>query len=249
MFDSASNYFSIDAGIQRQGGTSLGPDYGKANFRLYFDDEFGPENLEFPIFGADNALQFDKLGLRAGGQDGWGNDTVTGATYLRDHMTAAIQNNLGGYAPNGRFVQAYINGVYWGLYQLAERPDQHFAEAYFGADDDDYVFINASSTSDDPGYSDWLALQDAIDVGEWEEVEALMDLTSFADYCLTNAYAQNSDWLPNWTATRNSTSGGEMAIPCLRWRPDVYIAKSLRRHSNPGQSANNVFKAEGVNGV
>jgi hypothetical protein len=206
MFDSVNNFFSIDAGIQRQGGTSLGSDYGKANFRLYFDDEFGPENLEFPLFGADNALQFDKLGLRAGGQDGWGNDTVTSATYLRDRMTASIQNELGGYAPNGHFVQTYINGVYWGLYQLAERPDEHFAEAYFGGDDDDYAFVNAASTSADP---DWLALQDAISQADYELVESLMDVTSFVDYCLANVYAQNSDWLPNWTATRNTTTGGK----------------------------------------
>lgn len=235
MFDDQSNFFSIDAGIQRQGGTSLGADYGKATFRLYFDEEFGPENLEFPLFGDNGALQFDKLGLRGGGQDGWGNDSVTSATYLRDRMVADIQNEFGGAAPHGRFVQTYINGLYWGLYQLQERPDEHFAEAYFGGDDDDYVFINAMSTSVDPGYSDWLALLDAIGDGDYSIIDGMMNLTSFADYCLANAYSQNSDWLPNWAATLNVAANGKWEFHS--WDGDRTFTSNLL--SGPGPGLNN----------
>ena len=34
-----------------------------------------------------------------------------------------------------------MNGLYWGMYYLHERPDDRFAESYLGGDKDDYDVI------------------------------------------------------------------------------------------------------------
>ena len=37
-----------------------------------------------------------------------------------------------GLGAHGTFVHLYLNGFYWGLYNLAERPDGWFTSAYLG---------------------------------------------------------------------------------------------------------------------
>jgi hypothetical protein len=67
------------------------------------------------------------------------------AQYTRDQFVADIQNAMGGYAPHGRHIHLYLNGLYWGLYWLHERPDEHFAAAYLGGDDVDYDVLKHRS--------------------------------------------------------------------------------------------------------
>ena len=44
-------------------------------------------------------------------------------------------------ASQGRYVHVFINGLYWGMYNAVERPDESFAEAHFGGDKEDYDVI------------------------------------------------------------------------------------------------------------
>lgn len=260
MFDESGTYFSIDAGIQRQGNTSLGDE--KPSWRLYFDDVYGsgptnrpdlksPKQLEFPVFGNNAALEFDKLQLRSGGQDGWGDNNVTNATYLRDRMAADIQNSFGGAAPHGSFVQVYLNGLYWGLYNLHERPDEHFAEAYFGGDNDDYVFINANSTNGTSGYSEWQSLLYTVEHGDYAAINEVLDVPSFADYVLTNVFAQNWDWTPNWTATLNANANGRWQFHA--WDSDrtfstlMTLSPSLPTLNNPRNIFSSLKRFEDFN--
>ena len=60
------------------------------------------------------------------------------AQYVRDQFAADIHNAMGRYSPHGIAVHLYLNGVYWGLHRLHERPDEHFAAEYFGGNDADF---------------------------------------------------------------------------------------------------------------
>ena len=48
-------------------------------------------------------------------------------TWLRDAL-----NDLGHPNAHGRFVHLFINNLYWGLYNIAERPTASFFADYFG---------------------------------------------------------------------------------------------------------------------
>ena len=50
-------------------------------------------------------------------------------------------------AAHGRFLHIYINGVYWGVYNVVERPDAGFAESYIeGANRDLWEGQNSGNT-------------------------------------------------------------------------------------------------------
>ena len=48
---------------------------------------------------------------------------------------------MGGFAPRGRFVNLYLNGLYWGQYGLHERPDSSYAAQNFGGNKSEYDSI------------------------------------------------------------------------------------------------------------
>ncbi|MDC0258546.1 CotH kinase family protein, partial [bacterium] len=116
----------------------------------------------------------------------------------------------------------YINGVYWGLYNVVERPDSSFAESYIeGADRDLWEGQNSGSAINDASnLSNWNNLRNAVgnitSAGSNAARDAAFlkacgfnpdgtrnslypiwcDPSNNADYFITNWYGGNSDW-PN----------------------------------------------------
>ena len=127
--------FQIDSGIRIQGGAFRG--FGltkKKSFRLLFKTTYGPGKLNYPLFGADATDQFDTLTLRMESNDGWQWDGAGGQPqYARDEFLRRTQLAMGQPASHGKNVHLYINGMYWGMYNMVERPDESFGEAYFGS--------------------------------------------------------------------------------------------------------------------
>ena len=58
--------------------------------------------------------------------------------FTRDQFTRDLQIAMGGHGSHGTFVLLYLNGQFWGLYNLVERPDDAFQATYFSGDEDDY---------------------------------------------------------------------------------------------------------------
>ncbi|MCP4192926.1 MAG: tandem-95 repeat protein [Planctomycetaceae bacterium] len=145
--------FQIDAGIRIQGGAFRG--FGltrKKSFRLLFKSDYGPSKLDYPLFGADANASFDTLTLRMESNDGWQWDGAGGQPqYARDQYLRNTQLAMGQVASHGRSIHLYINGFYWGLYNIVERPDQSMGEAYFGSEKYNWDGINSGTAINDDG--------------------------------------------------------------------------------------------------
>ncbi|MCI0541314.1 MAG: chitobiase/beta-hexosaminidase C-terminal domain-containing protein [Verrucomicrobiales bacterium] len=144
IFPDGRKGFQIDAGLRIQGGFfrqhSVTP---KHSFRLIFRKTYGPGKLRFPLFGNSPPNEFDTLTLRAGANDGWQWEHARGrALYIRDSFVRQTLIDMGGVAARGLFVQLYLNGLYWGLYEVAERPDAAFAAAHFGGKNSEWEALN-----------------------------------------------------------------------------------------------------------
>src|SRR5690606_16462928 len=63
-------------------------------------------------------------------------------TYARDEWLRDAQLAMSGVGVHGMFVHLYLNGLYWGIYNLVERPDHAFASAYLGGDKDEWFAVN-----------------------------------------------------------------------------------------------------------
>jgi len=64
----------------------------------------------------------------------------------------------------GRFVHVVLNGLYWGMYNLTERPDAAYMEEYFGGDKEDYDALNALEPVDGDSLA-WYEMMEIADAG------------------------------------------------------------------------------------
>jgi hypothetical protein len=134
--------FSVTAGVQVYGNAGRGAAYKKHGMRIVFKDEYGDTKLRYALFGEDAADEFDTFILRCSYGDMW---TVGGSTsqYIRNAYGCMTQLALGDASSHSKFVHVYIDGLYWGIFEMVERPDASFAASYYGGDKDDYESHNS----------------------------------------------------------------------------------------------------------
>jgi len=141
--------FGVPAGLRIHGGPYSRSGNIKNALRVIFRGEYGLSKLEYPLFPDTEVQTFDTLALRSIWNYSWsGHSGMSGsrhADYLRDVFARDTIRDMGRLTPYGRPVQVYINGLYWGLYIMTERPDEDFAAQHLGGDEDDYDMLEAPS--------------------------------------------------------------------------------------------------------
>ncbi len=206
-------------------------------------DECGYSNaVKHKIFNYTNRAEFQKLILRAAGDDNYpgGSGTVGGGAHLRD---AYLQNltKRGGMALDVRESEKsiiYINGRYWGVYDLRERPDDHdYTDFNYGQGKYDIQMIQTwgntwAQYGDAKALDDWDALRkyvkdnDLKDQSKFDYVASQLDVKSLTDYVVTNTLTVCSDWLnynTGWWRGQNP-SGGHQKWGYNLWDNDATFA-------------------------
>lgn len=218
--DQSEPGFQIDAGIRIQGGSSRNPDTPKHSLSLRFRAEYGDEKLRYPLFrntpsGETAVEEFDLLQLRPEYNFGWMHRHYYQAEYAlygRDQWTSDLFNEMGQNGSHGRWVHLYLNGIYWGLYDVHERPDADHMANYFGGEDDDYDTVNSSRATN----GDLVAYNQMMDLAygsiqtqaTYDAIQDYLDVDAFIDYMILNAYIGNRDWDGhNWRAARKREPG------------------------------------------
>jgi len=240
--------FQINAAIKIAGWSSA--QYwrmDKLSMRLKFREPIGPTKLNFPLLGDEVTDSFDTVILDARYNNSWPKRSqAKWAQYTRDQFACDLQNAMaGGYAPHGKKVHLYINGLYWGLYGVHERPDESFASTYFGGKKDDYDCIKHNTK--EPPYEvingtdvDYTAMFSAAASG-LTAVEQYLDVPNYIDYVLLNVYGFNWDWFDNnFYVTRNAYD------PAGRWRYHCWDAEHTLETWNVNK---NLFTDEDQGGI
>ncbi len=218
IFPDGQTGFQIDCGLRVQGGWNRRPEEcPKHSLRLIFKKHYGESRLNFPLFGQGGVQEFETVILRGGCNNSWlhwsGEERHRG-DYLRDQWMRETSAAMGQPAARGRFVHLYLNGLYWGIYNLAERPSAPFLAGIQGGNSDEYDSRNADKAlSGDT--NTWARLFTIINAGvtnsvAWQQVTNLLDVTNFADYMIINYYGANADWdrASNWYAGRRRDPPG-----------------------------------------
>ena len=205
-----ASQFTANAGLRIVGAVSRNTDRPKKGFKLYFRSEYGNGKLNFPIFGSDNPQQsLDHLTLRAGHNYTWANGVglpVEQSDYLRDQFARDTQLALTGHASRGSFVQVYINGQYWGLYNAAEDVDATWAAANYGGASDDYDVVKPDDSggiaADDGDLTAWnklfadadaAAADGNVSAAEYTNLASQVDTKELVDYMLNSYYRGDQD--------------------------------------------------------
>lgn len=220
--------FSAPVGVRLHGGASRM--YGQKSFKFYFRDEYGQKNLKYPLIPGD----LDKAGkqikkyktfmMRNGGND-------TEYSKIRDVFNQAQVSNRAYGVQAARPCVLFLNGEYWGLYNLTERFSDNSLEENYGVDKDNIVVfkegeLDEGQDGDEDLYDElWsYADKDFTDPAIYEQFCQIMDIDSFTDYYATEIYIANSDWEPekNYTVWRARTPDAANPYADGKWRYLLY---------------------------
>jgi hypothetical protein len=218
IFPDGTTGFQINAGVQMQGGGSRDPsNTPKHSLRLVFKSQYGPSQLNYKVFDDSNSTSFDSLILKAQYNNTWEHwDPAqrNRSQYVHDQWASDVEAVMGDPSKRGRYVQLFLNGVYWGMYSLTEHPNSSWAAENLGGDKDDYDVYDNEAALIDGNSTAWNTMFSMAGAGlatpsAYSAFQQYLDIPSFIDFMILNQYGGNQDWdAHNWYAVRHSRNAG-----------------------------------------
>ena len=240
IYPDGSPGFQIDAGIRMHGNSSRNHGFTpKHPIRVLFKRKYGATKLREKVFPDSDVDRFDQLLLRGASTDSWpvvDGGSVLGvqrwaarhATYMRDQWMRDAQNAMDRPSGHGIYVQLYLNGLYWGLYNFAERAVDSFNAEYFGGDKDEYDVIKDFAELQSGRRNAWdemiqLANSGLSSNAAYQRIQGrdpdgtrnlafpnYLDVDGLMDYMILHISSGAEDW-PNhnwWAARRRGDESG-----------------------------------------
>ncbi len=192
--------FHASCGLRMHGETSLQLD--KKNMAVFFRERYGQKQLDYDIYGG-GVEHFGSLVLRAG-QD-----------YFNTVVKNALCQNLclqaGNRAVTGRskFCVLYINGEYWGVYNLMEKTNEQFYADLMGVSKQSVEVIESQAQMYDSVFElfDYLTQHDLSLPEHYEQAQTMVDVDSVIDWCILEGYTGNTDLTYGNVRYAHSTEG------------------------------------------
>ncbi len=214
--------FQVNAGLRIQGNASRNPNRPKHNMRLLFKRIYGDGKLRFPFFEDSPVEEFDTIILRGGNGDSWFHPNTTQqvrAQYIRDQWHRDTQRDMERLTTHQVYMHLYMNGLYWGLYHVFERPNASFLASYLGGEKEEYDSRNAREVVDGD-LAAWNEMWRIANSGvagaiAYQEIQEYLDVPNLVDFLLVNFYSGNVDWdNNNWFGGRRREPGGQYRFFC-----------------------------------
>ena len=183
------------AGLRTHGGTARrGPQKG---MKLYARQEYGTKRFYHRFFDDVPKNSHKHLVLKPFSCQWF-------STGIQDWICSRMAKETGLDYISSRPEVLFVNGEYWGIYYISERPDSHYLEDHYGHDDEDYNVIEswhgAVADGDNAGFMEmmhWLEDADLSDPAEYDYICTLIDVDSFIDYYCLELFIANNDWPVN----------------------------------------------------
>jgi hypothetical protein len=204
-------------------------------------DEFGYSSaIKEKLFSLSDRDEYQRIILRAAGDDNYPaahHPQNAGSAHIRD---AYVQNmakkaNLNLDVRIGEKAIVFLNGLYWGVYDLREIPDDHdYTDYYYGQGKYDIQFVLTwgntwAEYGGQKALTDWALLSAYIntknmaDSTNFKYVDDRYDWRSLIDYVLVNSFSVCSDWLnynTGWWRGLNP-EGGHQKWGYILWDNDA----------------------------
>ena len=139
--ESGDPEFNIDLGVKIHSPDSR----QQKSLRFYARSQYGDDEINYQLFDDIPITKFKRLILRNAGNDGF----ELKKTNIRDPLSHIIygQSNPENAVAASKPVNVYLNGQYWGIYNLRERQDEHYIESHYDEIDIDFIEYDAQSPS------------------------------------------------------------------------------------------------------
>ncbi len=193
--------YSQDVGAKIFGGWSRANN--QRSLSLFARKKYGESDFNHKFFDSRAEDKFSALVLR-----NTGNDWLRGG--LRDIFFTSLMEGSGVDVQAFQSVACYINGDYWGYYNLREKINEHFVANKYDLDPDEINLLEIDSIIKSGSNSDYIELfkfienNNLTEQDNYEYVSSKIDIENFIIYNVAQIFASNWDWPGNnrkfWTA-------------------------------------------------
>lgn len=185
---------AFDAGVKIFGGWSRAHD--QRSLSIFARGRYGTSEIEYPFFNNRDYDEFQALVLRNSGTD-WL------VTMMRDAAMTSLMESADIDVQAFRPVATYLNGEYWGMYNLREKVNEHFLASKHDVDADDVDLMELNGLEVEGSNQEYLALIDFVtehDLSEqsnYDVVAEQIDINNYIAYQIAQIYFNNTDWPHN----------------------------------------------------
>jgi len=160
---------------------------------VFAREEYGKKRLKHRFFETIPITNFKHLSLKPF-MSAWN------GSGCKDYLCGRMAQNLNVESLASRPTALFLNGEYWGIYYVSEKPDERFLEDHFGIDNEAVTIINIWNDLE-CGNSDnfyalrtWFETADLTDEAQYAYAETHIDIDNFIDYYVLELFAANLDW-------------------------------------------------------
>jgi hypothetical protein len=195
FFDEDKNLgFSKNCGIEIYGGWTRS--FPQKSFSVKFKKDYGSSALEYPLFPEFDITTFKSFILRNSGND-------FQFTHIRDAMMQFLIKDLDIDYLEYRPAAAYINGEYWGIYNIREKISEHYVANRHGVDPDNIDMLEGNMEvihGDSLHYRElvnYISKNDMSTDEAYNYVNSMIDLDNCLLYFAAQVYYNSQDWPAN----------------------------------------------------
>ncbi len=179
--------------------------------RFYVEDDYGyAHKIDHQLFPTSDRTDFDVFILKASASDNFPNAQQQWdrpSCHLRDAYVQELSDRHDLNLDERRYRRCvmYVNGQYWGIYEMRERIDSDYTKHYYDQGEkwvdmlEYWGGLDARYGDDD----DWellynFMIQNDLSIpANYDYVTERLDVSSLIDYIVLNTFVVNTDWL-NW---------------------------------------------------
>jgi hypothetical protein len=174
-------------------------------------NEYGSNEIRYPFFREkEDVTWFKDLIFRNSGNDFW-------YTMMRDGIIQAVaKSNMDIDKQAFEPVIVFLNGEYWGIYNLREDVNEHYFRSNFGIPPEEidllktYNQVVSGSATSFVTLENFMATHNLAIQANYDYVADRIDINEYINYQITEMFFANRDWPGNnqkyW---RHSTTNGK----------------------------------------
>lgn len=201
-------------------------------------DDYGYNNaLKHKFFsdwkqGQSNRKEYLHVMLKAGASDNFPGDKPSKSCHMRDAFvqTYAFRKGLNLDGRRNKHVITFVNGQYWGIYELREPFSEEYTDYYYkqpGDSIDNLAFwgglqIRNGSNVDWNSLYNFVMTNSMLIPANYAYVQDRLNFSSSIDYMIYNSYVVNTDFI-NWNSAwwrGRATQGSERKWKYWMWDMD-----------------------------
>ena len=189
-----SRMLAFNGGTKIFGGWSRG--HEQRSLSIFARKQYGVGEINYPLFPDQPYETYQSLVLRNSGND-WLN------TMLRDAALTGLMKDSGLDYQAYRPAVTYINGEYWGFYNMREKVSEHFLASKHDLDPDEVDLLERNGQiihGDNQDYQDLINFVDQNNLADeqnYQYVKERIDIENFIIYQVAQIYFDNTDWPGN----------------------------------------------------